>query len=135
MYSSVLVPFSFETGRDSKGAIEIAQSICADKGEITLLHVVEHLPEYATSYFSKDFRKNQVFEMKAKLEDMASGISGAATRLVEGHSGRTIFEFAKDNGSDCIVIASHRPGMADLLLGSTATHVVRHAPCSVHVIR
>jgi nucleotide-binding universal stress UspA family protein len=33
------------------------------------------------------------------------------------------------------VIASHRPGMADLLIGSTAAQVVRHAPCAVHVLR
>ena len=34
-----------------------------------------------------------------------------------------------------IVIASHDPGLADYLLGSTAGRVVRHAHCSVLVVR
>jgi len=36
---------------------------------------------------------------------------------------------------DLIVIASHRPGLKDYFLGSTAGRVVRHSPCAVHVIR
>ena len=55
--------------------------------------------------------------------------------VVDGHSGRTILDYAADAGSDLIVIASHRPGMGDLLMGSTATQVVRHAKCAVHVLR
>ncbi|WP_170501927.1 universal stress protein, partial [Ruegeria atlantica] len=38
-------------------------------------------------------------------------------------------------GIDCIVLASHKPGMKDFFLGSTAALVVRHARCSVHVLR
>ena len=37
--------------------------------------------------------------------------------------------------ADCIVIGSHKPGLIDYLLGSTAARVVRHAPCAVHVLR
>jgi universal stress protein F len=33
------------------------------------------------------------------------------------------------------VIASHRPGIQDYFLGSTASRVVRHANCTVHVMR
>lgn len=55
--------------------------------------------------------------------------------VVEGHSGRTILDYAEETGSDLIVIASHRPGMGDMLMGSTATQVVRHAKCAVHVLR
>ncbi|WP_371932559.1 universal stress protein [Pararhizobium sp. IMCC21322] len=44
-------------------------------------------------------------------------------------------EYAESNGVDCIIIASHRPGLQDYFLGSTAARVVRHAHCAVHVIR
>ncbi|MEO0359386.1 MAG: universal stress protein, partial [Pseudomonadota bacterium] len=50
-------------------------------------------------------------------------------------SGRTITDWARDKGADLIVIASHRPTMSDIFLGSTAAWVVRHADCPVHVIR
>ena len=135
MYSSILVPISFEEDRDSSGALKVAQALRAPGGAITLLHVMEHVPDYATAYLPEDFRQRQVDELKQALGALADGIEGAKIALVEGHSGRTILDHARSSGADCIVIASHRPGMQDLLLGSTATHVVRHAPCAVHVLR
>jgi nucleotide-binding universal stress UspA family protein len=55
--------------------------------------------------------------------------------VIEGHSGRSILDHAAENDVDCIIIASHRPGMQDYFLGSTAAQVVRHATCAVHVVR
>ena len=66
---------------------------------------------------------------------MLTEMPNAKGVVVDGHSGRTILDWAGDNDVSCIVIASHRPGMQNLLLGSTATQVVRHAKCAVHVIR
>ena len=60
---------------------------------------------------------------------------GVEALTISGHSGRTILDHASETEADLIVIASHRPGMQTLLLGSTATHVVRHATCAVHVLR
>ena len=42
---------------------------------------------------------------------------------------------AKEKNADMIIIASHRPGLQDYFLGSTAAKVVRHATCSVLVVR
>jgi universal stress protein F len=42
---------------------------------------------------------------------------------------------ADEWGADLIVIGSHRPAMSTYLLGSTAKSVVRHATCSVLVVR
>jgi nucleotide-binding universal stress UspA family protein len=43
--------------------------------------------------------------------------------------------FARDNGAELIVMGAHKPGMADYLLGSNASQIVRHAKCSVWVVR
>ena len=42
---------------------------------------------------------------------------------------------AESWGADLIVIGSHRPAMMTYLLGSNAKTVVRHAKCSVLVVR
>ena len=42
---------------------------------------------------------------------------------------------AKEIGADLIVMGSHRPELADYLLGANAAKVVRHADCSVMVVR
>ncbi len=46
-----------------------------------------------------------------------------------------ILSVAQEIGADAIVVASHDPSIADYLLGSVAAYVVRHAHCSVFVVR
>jgi nucleotide-binding universal stress UspA family protein len=46
-----------------------------------------------------------------------------------------ILRIAESVGADLIVMASHRPEMKDYLIGPNAAKVVRHAPCSVLVVR
>ena len=60
----------------------------------------------------------------------------AAAQLVEGGPRQAIVAMAATWPADAIVIGSHgRHGLDRLLLGSVSGGVVRHAPCSVHVIR
>jgi universal stress protein F len=42
---------------------------------------------------------------------------------------------ADEWGSDIIILCSHRPTMAAYLIGSNAKTIVRHAKCSVLVVR
>lgn len=135
MYSHVLVPISFENDRDAAGAVEVARALADDDAQITLMHVIEQVPSYAISYMPQEFLTETRKAVSAELAEMAGQVPNAHSVLVDGHSGRTIVDWAKENAVDLIVIASHRPGMQDLLLGSTAGQVVRHAPCAVHVVR
>ena len=135
MYQKILVPVAFEEGRDTGKALSVAQALAGKEAKIVLLHVMEKIPGYAISYMPPEYITESRKAIQTELEAMASGAPGAEAVLVEGHSGRTILDWADKHGVDCIVIASHRPGMQDLLLGSTATTVVRHAGCAVHVLR
>ena len=135
MYKNILVPVSFDDTRDADGAIAVARVLADEGGVITLLHVVEQIPGYAITYLSADYQTERRIAVASELKTMVADIPGGASEVVSGHSGRTVLDWAAKNAVDCIVIASHRPGMQDLLLGSTATQVVRHANCAVHVIR
>ncbi|MFV0360239.1 universal stress protein [Tropicimonas sp.] len=135
MYHHILVPVSFEADRNARQALGIAQALGAEDATITLLHVMEHLPQYATEYLPADHLEKARADITAGLSALAEGIKGAEVMVVQGHSARTILDYADDKKADCIVIASHRPGMQDFFLGSTAARVVRHADCSVHVVR
>lgn len=135
MYDNILVPISFDDDRDAKGAIAVARALAKEGAKITLLHVMEQIPGYAISYMPNDYITESRRAIQTELTAMAGNLPGGEAVLVEGHSGRTIVDWADKHGVDCIIIASHRPGMQDLLLGSTATTVVRHARCAVHVIR
>jgi nucleotide-binding universal stress UspA family protein len=135
MYRNILVPISFETDRPAPQALAVAQALRIEGGRITLLHVMEQIPSFAAEYLPEDHRAKAMADIGAHLRRLAQDVPGAAAEVVEGHSGTTIVDWATRHGVDLIVIASHRPGMQDYLLGSTAARVVRHAPCAVHVVR
>ena len=135
MYKNILVPIALdnEDARATK-AIDVAKKLGDDGARITLLHVIESVPSYAISYIASDVLAETRKGIEAEMERLAAD-TGAEAKVIDGHSGRTILDYAEEHGPDLIVIASHRPGMQTLLLGSTATHVVRHAQCAVHVLR
>ncbi|HEV8128563.1 MAG TPA: universal stress protein [Candidatus Eisenbacteria bacterium] len=60
----------------------------------------------------------------------------ATAKLLSGDPRHALLDEAKRERVDLIVVGSHgRSGMAKLLLGSVASHIVTHAPCSVLVVR
>ncbi|MBZ0122554.1 MAG: universal stress protein [Roseovarius sp.] len=48
---------------------------------------------------------------------------------------RQIVRLAQERGVDLIVMEAANPRVQDYLLGTTASHVVTHAECSVYVVR
>ncbi len=135
MYAHVLVPISFDADRDTTRALAAARVLAGPSGRISLLHVQETVPPYALGYLPADYLAETRADLERALMTLAGDLPRVSVHVVDGHAGRTISDWAAQNAVDCIVVASHRPGMQDLLLGSTATTVVRHAPCAVHVMR
>ena len=135
MFKRILVPLAFEEDRDPAPALALAARIAADGAEIVLLHVIEPVPPYALHYIPEDLLAATRAGIQTELDRLAATLPGGRGEIVDGHPGRTILEEIEQMGSDCVVIAGHRPGVQDYRLGSTAAHVVRHAPCSVMVLR
>ncbi|MEM9438224.1 MAG: universal stress protein [Pseudomonadota bacterium] len=135
MYSNILLPVSFEEDRNVQASLEVAQALRAPGGKITCIHVVEQLPHYATEFVPIAHLEAARSDLNAGLQKIIEGVEDAHAVVVEGSAAHSILNFAEDHGKDLIIVASHRPGMADYLLGSTAAKVVRHAKCAVHVIR
>ena len=135
MYQKILVPIAFEDDRDITGSLKLARLLTQENGSITLLHVMERVPGYAISYMPQDYLNEAKAAIKGELKRMADTLPNAEGLVIEGHAGRTILDWANDKSVDLIILASHRPDMGDMLLGSTATTVVRQAQCAIHVIR
>ncbi|ATX67126.1 universal stress protein [Roseinatronobacter bogoriensis] len=135
MYSHILVTVAYEAEKDAAPSLEIAKALLAPGGQITLIHVMEPAPVFALSYLPEGWRDEMHDAIEADMRRMAEGLSGAATVVAEGDAAHEILEHARAQRVDCIVIASHRPGTQNLLLGSTASKVVARAQCAVHVAR
>ena len=135
MYSNILVPVVFDEGHDTQASFLAARTLASDDAKFTVLHVMEAIPAYVSSQIPADILARSRAEIERKLKQAAAAFPGASAVLETGHAGRFIVDYAGKHGIDCIVLASHRPGFENLVLGSTADRVVRHAKCSVHVIR
>lgn len=134
MYSNIIVGLSLEHGIAPQ-ALETAQKLASEGAKIHAIHVTEPLQGSVRSYVTADDVAAAAKATKAKLAERVSDHPGVEVHLLEGNPGRAITDFADKIKADCIVIASHKPGFRDLLLGSTAARVVRHAQCTVHVMR
>jgi len=136
MYKNLLVPLMLNHSGVAEMALRVAQLLKDEDGSITLLHVMEGVPEYIRAELPAGVLEAGRKDALAGLQAVAAaaGIE-AKTVVVSGHAGRSICDYAKDKGINCIVVASHRPGLQDYFIGSTAAFVTRHAGCAVHVMR
>ena len=136
MYSNILVPVALDADHNHNEAIAVAKDLLADGGRMTLLHVMEQIPNYAIAHFPPDVLIAGKQSLKERMQALQESAPDAAESVViEGPAGASIVDYAEEKSVDCIVMRSHTPELADYLLGSTAGRVVRHAPCSVHVVR
>lgn len=134
MYRKILVPMALDHGISAQ-TLEIARALSGGDGDIIALHVYEE-PEGAARAYIDDALLAQGFERaQAAMAEKLKGLDGVQAELIKGHTYRSIIDFTAAHDIDCIVIGSHKPGLSDYLLGSTAARVVRHAPCAVHVHR
>jgi universal stress protein F len=135
MYKHILVPVAFDQDHPPDQAIALARRLVTPTGRISLLHVMPEVPPFAISYMPIGYGDNLGRAVQAELDSLAAPLPHGSAHVEAGEAGRSILAFAEDNEVDCIVIASHRPGLGDYLIGSTTARVVRHAACSVHVFR
>ena len=101
-----------------------------------MLNVVEDIPNWAAVNLPADLIDKSIETVQSELKAIAtaSGIK-MDVEVRTGHSYNTILDVAEEKKADLIIVASHRPGLQDYFLGSTAAKVVRHANCSVLVVR
>ena len=136
MYKTILVPIDMMHLAEGEAIVKLAASHAAQGSKIILLNVVEDIPNWAAVNLPVGVLDRSVESTKAELRAIAkaSGVH-MDVDVRTGHSYDTILEVAKEKDVNLIIIASHRPGLQDYFLGSTAAKVVRHANCSVLVVR
>lgn len=141
MYSRILLSVDLHEAeswrRALPAAVEMARAFDAE------LHVVTVVPELPTDamelYLGADTGERLA---RAAMENIRRFVADTVPAELEAHphaaQGRiyaAILETAERLDCGLIVMGSHRPQMSDYLLGPNAARVVRHAACSVLVVR
>ncbi len=141
MFKEILLPIDLGDVESSRKAVSAAIDLSRSEG--TRLHPMCVVPGYSMSmvaqFFPEGFEEKSLAEAARQLDDfiaknIPAEISSQAI-VANGTVYEEILRTAEKIGCDLIVMASHRPELKDYLLGPNAARVVRHASCSVLVIR
>ncbi len=122
-----------------RGLAEALELTQASAGALRLVNVQPLLPATFMEYVPADFDAEQERRAQDALAELAAKIALPPERLslavASGGVYHELLREATEWGADLIVVGSHRPVMSDYLLGSNAKTIVRHAQCSVLVVR
>ena len=133
--SNILVPVSINQLDIAKKALDEARAMVAEDGIITVLYSREPITGPAKHYLEEGMIKARDNDIMKLLQSFVGDDKRCKIKVAAGRAGLTIVEYAHKHACECIIISSHRPDLSDYLLGSTASRVVRHARCSVLVLR
>ncbi|MFW5679223.1 MAG: universal stress protein [Pseudomonadota bacterium] len=141
MFRSILVPVDLATASGKRRALAMAADLAQRYG--AELHVMTVIPDFGMSivgsFFDEGFAQRAQREVEAQLETfckehLPEGLD-CRRHVARGSVYDQILRLQQRLDCDCIVMGSHRPELKDYLLGPNAARVVRHAPCSVLVVR
>jgi nucleotide-binding universal stress UspA family protein len=140
MFKTILVPVDLAEVEAAKPAIDKAVELAQDsEGSLRLVYVRPVVPVTYMEFMPPAFEEEQQAEAEKTLAELASTVTLPAERVSAvvrfGSIYNEVLDEAEKTGADLVVVGSHRPTMATFLLGSNASTIVRHARCSVLVIR
>lgn len=140
MFKKLLVPVDLTEPDLMKQAIDEALALVkSSEGQLRLVNVQSSVPIAFMDYVPPNFDDQLRLTAEQEIADVAAKIGYPRERLSTvvrfGAVYPEVLAEADDWGADLIVICSHRPTMATYLIGSSAKSIVRHAKCSVLVVR
>ncbi len=141
MYKHILLPVDLQHESSWRTALPVALDFCKTSG--AALHVMMVVPGFGMSIVGQFFPEGYEKDVHAKvLEELHTFVKNNIPDDIdvqhivgEGNIYESILGVADTVKADLIVMAAHRAELKDYLLGPNAARVVRHAKCSVMVVR
>jgi universal stress protein F len=140
MFKKILVPVDPGEPGFAEDALSKASQMARDYGaKIHLMAVCPEIQSFVASQLPEGWQKREFEETTAILNKIGEGLdvpAGAVDCQVRmGAVYHEVIEEAERSACDLVLMTSHKPGLSTYFIGSNAAHIVRHAPCSVLVLR
>ncbi len=143
MTNCIICAVDISNGDDDLKTIQTASQLA--ELHDAQLDVIAVVPDYGMSqvgnFFSKDHHDQAVAEAKEHLNALVTkaldpGRNSKVRHVVAtGRAYEEVLSLARKIEPVLIVVGAHKADLADYLLGPNAARVVRHAKCSVYVVR
>jgi nucleotide-binding universal stress UspA family protein len=138
MPKTVLASIDLEDRPAAEAVMAQAQAQAGEDGSVTACAVV---PNYGfgvvRSHFPDNFEATITQAVEQNLKDFCDRHGGDAVGRWIGHGSvySEIIRAATEMKADLVVVGSGDNDLSDQILGSQASRIVAHAPCSVLVVR
>lgn len=143
MIEEIVLPVDLDDENSWRAALPIAIDYARHVG--ARLHVVAIVPDslikmtVVAQLIPDGFEDRLIEDSRARLDTLVRDQQGKGITIEQavrhGSIYAEILRYCRDVKADLIVMASHKPELKDFLLGPNAAHIVRHADCSVWVVR
>lgn len=139
MYKRILVPVDLADENSWKSTLPVATKFAQlFDGSILVVTVVRNLQAYweganLPAYEGLLARSGR--ELNTIISKYVPSDVSVSTKVGQGSVYGEILRIAQDEKVDLILMAAHRPGIRDHLIGPKAARVVGHSQCSVLVVR
>ncbi len=141
MFNNILLPIDLSEESSWRKPLQVAIDMCQKNDAV--LRVMTVVPDLGMNivaqYFPEGYEQEVVKKTLQQLKDFVKEhVPGGITvkhAVGEGSIYKTILQVAEETKADLIIMQSLRPELKDYLLGPNASRVVRHADCSVLVVR
>lgn len=140
MFKNILIPIDINQQDIARQALRASLTYAGhDDARLCLMNVRYVVPQMMGEYLPKDFDAKADEEARDNLKSLARSCNLPEQKVTYSvHLGTVYHEVlgqAENLKADLIIIGSHHPTMATYLIGSNAQRIVRHAKCSVLVVR
>lgn len=140
MYSKILVPVDLSDLAVAQPALEKAVALAkASDAELRVINVMSMIPaaylDYMPSNYDTQERERAEIDIAKVAKESGLPANKVSTAVRLGAIYHEVLGEATDWGADLVVVGSHHPSFATYLIGSNAANIVRHAQCSVLVVR
>jgi nucleotide-binding universal stress UspA family protein len=140
MFDRILLPIDLAHDSSWHKALPVAiGQVCNPGAQLYVMTVVDLnmnitaalLPEN----FNRDYRERTEHRLQEMTKQHVPSNIPVQHIIRDGRVYQEILAVAGEIKADLIVMASHNPALKDYLLGTNSARVVRHAGCSVLVVR
>lgn len=141
MFKDILLCVDMQDQVSTTKAMNLSIGMC--RSMEANLHILTVVPDLGFpvvgQYFPKDTEEKIIADAKSQLADLVKKDVPDDIKVrhivAQGSIYDQILGMAERVNADLIVLTAHRPELKDYLLGPNAARVVRHATCSVTVVR
>ena len=143
MVLKIVLPVDLEEESSWRKALPTAIDYASHSG--AELHVLTVVPDLhlgmtiVTQIIPDDYEKRIVDDAKQRLSALLKQQAPDDLPIQQavrcGGVYKEILRYAQDVAAGLVIMAARRPEMKDYLIGPNASQIVRHADCSVWVVR